>query len=194
MSKIESVCVYCGSSGKVDAAYIEAAKSLGKLLADQNIVTVFGGGRVGLMGMVADSAMSNGGKVIGIIPDHIAEKEIAHHDLTELHVVETMHERKQMMVDRSDAFLILPGGLGTMDEFFEIFTWWQLGLHSKPIIIVNIDGYWDPLLALIDNIIDKGFARADDRTFLLVINSIEEVPSALERAPAETTEVKTKWM
>ncbi|MCB9990234.1 MAG: TIGR00730 family Rossman fold protein [Rhodospirillales bacterium] len=194
MSEIKSVCVYCGSSAQVAEGFKQAASALGEIFAQAGIRVVFGGGRVGLMGLVSDATMEHGGTVIGIIPEHIAEKEIAHSGLTELHVVETMHERKQMMVDRADAFIILPGGLGTMDEFFEIFTWWQLGLHDKPIIIVNLDGYWDSLLALVDNIITQGFARPADREYLTVINRIDEVLDALERAPQEKIDVKTKWI
>lgn len=178
----------------MDEVYRTAAGELGALLADNKIRLVFGGGRVGLMGLVSDSALAHGGEVTGIIPAHIAGKEIAHSGLTELHVVETMHERKQMMVDRSDAFIILPGGLGTMDEFFEVFTWWQLGLHDKPIIIVNVAGYWTKLLQLIDHLIDKNFARPGDRQYLCVIDTVAEVPDALEKAPSETISVKTKWM
>lgn len=194
MSDIKSVCVYCGSSTHVDDAFKNAAKDLGELLAGAGIRVVFGGGHVGLMGIVSDTVMENGGEVIGIIPHHIAEKEVAHDGLSELHVVETMHERKQMMVDRSDAFIILPGGLGTMDEFFEIFTWWQLGLHDKPIIIVNVDGYWTPLLTLVDNLISHGFAREADREYLCVIDKVEETLTALAKAPREQISAKTKWI
>ena len=191
---IKSVCVYCGSSSKADEVFKKAAADLGKLLADNNIRLVYGGGHVGLMGIAADAAMNGGGEVVGIIPKHIADKEIAHDSLTELHVVDTMHERKQMMVDAADAFLILPGGLGTMDEFFEIFTWWQLGLHDKPIIIVNIDGYWSPLLSLIDHIVGHKFARADDRQYLGVVDRVEEVMTALDRSPRESVSADTKWI
>ncbi len=191
---MKSVCVYCGSSANVDQSFKDAAKRLGETLAAEKMRLVFGGGHVGLMGIVSDAVMDNGGEVVGIIPEHIAEKEVAHSGLTELHVVETMHERKQMMVDRSDAFIIMPGGLGTMDEFFEIFTWWQLGLHDKPIVIVNINEYWTPLLALLDNIIGHGFARADDRKFLTVVDDVQDVVSALQRAPEEKIDPKTKWI
>ncbi len=191
---IKSVCVYCGSSVNVDDTFKKASKDLGVIMAQENLRLVFGGGHVGLMGIVSDAVLENGGEVIGIIPDHIAEKEIAHSGLTELHVVETMHERKQMMVDRSDAFIIMPGGLGTMDEFFEIFTWWQLGLHDKPIIIINVEGYWTPLLSMLDNIIDHKFARTDDRDYLCVIDGVDEVIQALARAPQEKISAQTKWI
>jgi len=138
--------------------------------------------------------MEHGGKVIGIIPRFLYEKEVGHDGVTELIIVDSMHERKQMMVDRSDAFVILPGGLGTLDEFFEIFTWWQLGLHEKPIIIANIAEYWTPLLSLIDNIIGHNFARQSDRDFIGVIERVEDIIGALETAPRETTDPATKWM
>lgn len=189
--------MYCGSSSRVKDVYKQAAVTLGRLLAEHHYRLVYGGGRVGLMGLVADAALAAGGEVIGVIPGHIVEKEVAHEALLSqesLFIVDTMHERKQMMVDRSDAFLILPGGLGTMDEFFEIFTWWQLGLHEKPIIIVNVDGYWTPLLQMIDNIVASGFAREDDRAYLHVIDSVEEVPALLEKMPGSRSNVKTKWM
>lgn len=194
MKTIKSVCVYCGSSAKVDDLFKDASRALGALLAGAGKRVVFGGGHVGLMGILADATLEHGGEVTGIIPEHISEKEIAHNGLTELRVVKTMHERKQMMVDLADAFIIMPGGLGTMDEFFEIFTWWQLGLHDKPIIIVNVDGYWSPLLALVDNIVRHKFARAEDRKHLSVIDRVEDIIDALDRAPQETLNPQTKWM
>lgn len=194
MSNIKSVCVYCGSSNNVDKDFKDAAAALGKILAENGMSTVYGGGHVGLMGIVADTAITTGGKVIGIIPKHIADKEIAHTGLTQLHVVDSMHERKQMMVDRSDAFLILPGGLGTMDEFFEIFTWWQLGLHDKPIIIVNLKGYWTPLIKLVENIVTEGFAREADLNHMIIVDDVSDVPEALANAKSETVDPQTKWM
>lgn len=194
LDKIKSACVYCGSSVRVDDVFKDAAAALGKTLAENGLRLVFGGGHVGLMGIVSDAVLNEGGEVIGIIPNHIAEKEVAHGGLTELHVVETMHERKQMMVDRSDAFIIMPGGLGTMDEFFEIFTWWQLGLHDKPIIIVNVAGYWTPLITLIDNIIEHKFARPEDRQYLRFIDSVDEIMTALALSPKESIQAKTKWI
>lgn len=194
MKNYKSICVYCGSSNKVKDSYKKAAKDLGTLLAEKDIRLVYGGGRVGLMGIVADSVLEQGGEVLGIIPRHIEEHEVAHVNLSELRVVETMHERKQIMVDESDAFIILPGGLGTMDEFFEIITWRQLGLHEKPVIIVNIDGYWSPLEKLISNIVDSGFAHESNRRYFQFISDISEVPAAMARAPEETMAAKTKWM
>lgn len=191
---IKTVCVYCGSSSKSSAVFKQASKELGEIIAQENLTLVFGGGHVGLMGIVSDSVLDGGGEVVGIIPEHIAEKEIAHNNLSELHVVDTMHERKQMMVDRSDAFIIMPGGLGTMDEFFEIFTWWQLGLHDKPIIIINVEGYWTPLLEMLDNIIEHKFAREDDRKYLCVIDNVKDITHALTNAKQEKIDPKTKWI
>lgn len=193
-SNIKSVCVYCGSSAKAAEIFRQVASRLGQILAENNLRLIYGGGHVGLMGIVADSVLNEGGEAIGVIPYHIADKEIAHSGLTELHIVDSMHQRKQMMVDLADAFLILPGGLGTMDEFFEIFTWWQLGLHNKPVIIVNVEGYWTPLLDTIDSIIKHQFARPEDRDYLIIIDTVDQVPEALARAPGKNTGAETKWM
>lgn len=192
-SDIKNVCVYCGSSNRADARFKDSAKRLGEILVQENLNLVYGGGHVGLMGIVADTVLAGGGKVTGVITSYIADKEVAHTGLSDLHVVDTMHERKQIMVDESDAFIILPGGLGTMDEFFEVFTWWQLGLHDKPIIVVNVDGYWSPLLSLIDNIVEEKFGRQADKDYLCIINSVEDIIRALKEAPRETINPKTKW-
>ena len=135
MSKIKSLCVYCGSSGNVDDKFRAAASQMGKPMAENGIRLVYGGGKAGLMGLIADAVMTHGGEAIGIIPEHISSREIQHKGLTELHVVDTMHVRKQMMVDHADAFLILPGGVGTLDELCEIMTWRQLGIHDMPIVL-----------------------------------------------------------
>jgi uncharacterized protein (TIGR00730 family) len=132
--------------------------------------------------------------VVGIIPEHIQEREVEHNDLTELHVVDTMHVRKQMMVDRSEAFVILPGGIGTMDEFFELVTWKQLGLHDKPIVIVNLNGYWSKLIALLENIANEGFMRQDDLKIYQVVDTVEQVPETLKNAPKEKFDPTTKWI
>ena len=193
MNNIKSVCVYCGSSSRVDQIYKDSARSLGKALAAEGWGVVYGGGRVGLMGIVADSVLEEGGKVIGIIPEHIQEREVEHTDLTELHIVDSMHIRKQMMVDRSDAFVILAGGIGTLDEFFELLTWKQLGLHDKPIVICNVDGYWDKMLEAVDHIANKGFMRDEDKSYV-VVNRVEDVADALKTAPKETIDPQTKWI
>ncbi|NQZ14095.1 MAG: TIGR00730 family Rossman fold protein [Alphaproteobacteria bacterium] len=194
MSDIKNVCVYCGSSSRVDQVYKDAAVSLGHSIAKANWGVVYGGGRVGLMGLVADSALEKGAKVIGIIPEHIQEREVEHNDLTELHVVDSMHTRKQMMVDRSQAFVILPGGLGTLDEFFELITWKQLGLHDKPIVVVNLGGYWTKLLECIDNIASVGFMRQEDKDLFVVVDGEDDVIDALRNAPNEKFDPSTKWI
>lgn len=186
-----TVCVYCGSSGAVREDYKTAAKEAGALLARRGANVVYGGGHVGLMGIVADAALMAGGHVTGIIPRHIEEREVSHTTLSELLVVDTMHERKTMMVERSDSFLILPGGFGTMDEFFEIITWRQLKLHSKPVVLANVGGFWDPLVALLEHQVREGFARTGDLSFVTVARSVEEAVSALlaqpiSGAPADT--------
>lgn len=186
-----TVCVYCGSSGAVREEYKTAAKEAGTLLARRGANVVYGGGHVGLMGIVADAALAAGGHVTGIIPRHIEEREVSHTTLSELVVVDTMHVRKTMMVERSDAFLILPGGFGTMDEFFEIITWRQLKLHSKPVVLANVGGFWDPLVALMEHQVREGFARAGDLSFVTVAGSVEQAVTAtlaqpISSAPADT--------
>jgi uncharacterized protein (TIGR00730 family) len=193
-SPIQSICVYCGSSGRVADFYKDAALAVGTAIGKAGRNLVYGGGRVGLMGLVADATLEAGGKVIGIIPEHIKKREVDHPGLTELHVVHSMHERKQMMVDRSDAFVVLPGGLGTLDEFFEIMTWRQLGLHDKPIVLVNIGEYWTSVLHLIDVMVKEGFVREEDRAFLQVIDSVDDVLSALDMAPVAHIDPQTKWI
>lgn len=194
MSNFQNICVYCGSSSRVDDVYKQQAVKLGKIIADKGWGVVYGGGRVGLMGLVADSALENGAPVIGIIPSHIQEREVEHNDLTELHIVDTMHVRKQMMVDKSQAFVILAGGLGTLDELFELLTWKQLGLHDKPIVIVNIEGYWTKLLDSIEHIASVGFMRSEDLKLFLVVDNVDQVPEALDNAPIEKFDPTTKWI
>lgn len=187
MSPITSLCVYCGSSRGINPAFVPLARELGKQMAERRIRLVYGGGRVGLMGACADGVMAHGGEVIGIIPQHLQDREIGHAGLTELKVVDNMHTRKRMMFDHSDAFIVLPGGLGTLEEFFEVVTWRQLGMHDKPIIVLNADGYWDNLVGMIDRIIDDGFAQASARQYFSVVNSIGRLFDLLA-APAETQE------
>ena len=163
MKKIGRLCVYCGSSGAVEARYREAASELGARLAAAGIELVYGGGRVGLMGLLAEGALTAGGKVTGIIPRRLLDAEVAHLGVTELVVVDSMHDRKRLMAERADAFSVLPGGIGTLDELFEIVSWKQLELHDKPILLVDIGGYWAPLRALLDHIIVSGFARPQTR-------------------------------
>ncbi len=194
MNGIQSVCVYCGSSARADQVYKDAAVELGQAIAANGWNVVYGGGRVGLMGLVADSALNAGAKVFGIIPKHIQSREIEHTDLTELHIVDSMHIRKQMMVDRGDAFVILAGGLGTLDEFFEILTWKQLGLHDKPVVMVNINGYWTKMIEAIRHIASEKFMREEDLGMFQVVNTVAEVPAALTNAPKERFDPATKWI
>lgn len=194
MSDIKSLCVYCGSSGNVDERFKQAARDMGKAMAENGIRLVYGGGHVGLMGIIADAVMGNGGEAIGIIPEHISAREVQHKGLTELHVVDSMHTRKQMMVDHSDAFLILPGGIGTLDETCEIMTWRQLGIHDKPIVIANINDYWTPFLKMIDHIVDQGFMRATDKRLVHEVTSLEDVLPTLKNVPAETFDPSSKWI
>jgi uncharacterized protein (TIGR00730 family) len=171
MPRIRSVCVYCGSAGAVDQRYRAAADELGHSLAAAGITLVFGGGRIGLMGIAADAALAGGGQVIGVIPASLRDAELAHSGVSELVVVDTMHDRKRVMAERSDAFAVLPGGIGTLDETFEILTWRQLALHDKPIFLIDVAGYWQPLRALLDHIVAQRFATS------LVPRLVEIVPS-----------------
>ena len=165
--KIKNICVNCGSNTGVRPEYLKAAVDLGKYLAQNNIGLVYGGAGVGLMGAVASSAMESGGKVTGVIPESFADR-IAHDNLTELHVVSTMHERKTMMFDLSDGFIALPGGMGTIEEIFELLTWAQLGFHTKPCGILNICGYYDSVLAFLENAVTQRFVRQEHKDMLLV--------------------------
>ena len=194
MSKIKSACVYCGSSSTSNPIFDAPTLELGKSLADSKITLVYGGGSPGLMGKVANACLDANGSVIGIIPDHILKLEVRHNQLTELHVVDNMHTRKMMMADKADAFVIMPGGLGTLDEAFEIMTWKYLGVHNKPIIIANIDGYWDPLLALINHMGDHKFVREEHKGTFVVANTVADVMAILNsteksEAPVDTQKV-----
>ncbi len=183
MQKIKRLCVYCGSSGAVAAPYRDAASALGTGLAAAGISLVYGGGRVGLMGLLADAALAARGKVTGIIPSRLRDAEVAHRGVTELIVVDSMHERKRLMAERADAFAILPGGIGTLDEMFEIVSWKQLRLHDKPILLVDIGGYWAPLRALLDHIVAHGFARPETRGLLQIVPSVAALMAMLSEAP-----------
>src|ERR1051325_4031297 len=162
------VCVYCGSAVGNDAAFVHEARALGKLLAAEGMELVYGGGRVGLMGVLADAALAGGGRVIGVIPRALVQREIAHRGLTDLRVVETMHERKALMAELADGFLALPGGAGTLEELFEAWTWGQLGLHAKPCGLLNIRGYYDALLAFLDRATAEGFVAPRHRAMLVM--------------------------
>ncbi|WP_339717065.1 TIGR00730 family Rossman fold protein [uncultured Sneathiella sp.] len=183
MTKISSLCVYCGSRMPTDPSHIDASKSLGQALAENGIRLVYGGGHVGLMGVIADATLAANGQVIGIIPRHLHDIEVGHEKLTELHVVDSMHARKEMMFQMCDAFAVLPGGLGTLDETFEMITWRQLRLHDKPILLVNHKKYWQPLLDLMDHMIDAGFVEAEAREFFTVVERLEEIIPTLMNEP-----------
>ena len=184
MKKITRLCVYCGSSGAVDMRYREAASELGACLAAARIELIYGGGRIGLMGLLADAALTASGKVTGIIPTRLRDAEVAHLGVTELVVVDSMLDRKRLMAQKADAFAVLPGGIGTLDELFEIVSWKQLELHDKPILLVDIDGYWAPLRALLDHIVVTGFARPQTRRLVHVVPSVSALMAVLSEEPA----------
>jgi uncharacterized protein (TIGR00730 family) len=174
---IRSVCVFCGSNTGNDPRFAAAARELGELLAKEGIALVYGGGHVGLMGIVADAVLANGGKAIGVIPRALWDREVGHRGLTELHIVETMHERKAMMASLADAFVALPGGLGTLEEIFEVWTWAQLGIHIKPLGFLDVAGFFGPLLEYLDRAVDAGFVRVQYRAMAIV----DTEPAALLR-------------
>jgi len=165
---MKSICVYCGSSPDADPAFLSLARRFGRGLAERGYQLVFGGVGLGLMGAVADGALSAGGRVIGIIPKALLEMEVAHPHLAELHVVDDMHQRKRMMAERADGFVVLPGGCGTLDEFFEIFTWAQLGFHEKPVAILNGNDYYEPMLAMMRGMVRHGFLKEVHFDMLIV--------------------------
>lgn len=188
---MRSICVFCGSRPGADPVYAEAARSLGRALAGADLTLVYGGGHVGLMGVVADAALEAGGEAIGVMPKALVEREIAHTSLTKLHVVGSMHERKALMANLSEGFIALPGGTGTLEEFFEVLTWAQLGEHEKPCGLLNTAGYYDPLLTVFDHMVEKGFVGPEHRKLVLV----ESDPTAMLDSFARYTPPKTiKWI
>ena len=188
---LTSISVFCGSSPGNNDLYYQEAYHLGVFLAESNIKLVYGGAKVGLMGAVADGALSKGGTVVGVIPDFLLNKEIAHDGLTELKVVQSMHQRKSIMDELSDGAIILPGGFGTMDEMFELLTWGQLGLHKKPIGILNTDGFYDDLIACLDKMVSKNLLRQTNRDMLLVSQDIITLFGMMKTYEAP---MKAKWM
>lgn len=174
---MKRLCVYCGSSNGNDRRFAEAAAALGNVMAAEGIDLVYGGGRAGLMGIVADQVLQGNREVIGVIPRHLVDREAAHYGVTELLEVETMHERKALMIDRADAFVALPGGLGTLEEISEVLSWAQLGLHGKPIGLLNVNGFYDPFLRFFEHLVDAGFVSPDSRELLI----LRPEPSALLR-------------
>lgn len=181
MTGLASVCVFCGSRTGHDPAHLEAARAVGGLLGRNGIDLVYGGGRVGLMGAVADAALAAGGRVIGVIPQLLVEMEQGHPGLTELHVVGSMHERKRMMAGLASAFVALPGGLGTFEELFEILTWAMLGIHRKPCAVLDVGGYYKPLLALLDHAVAQGFLGAQQRALLGATDDPHDLLPLLQR-------------
>ncbi len=188
---MKRVCVYCGSNPGTRPEYRAAAENLGRLLAEQGLGLVYGGGGVGLMGVVADAVLAAGGEVVGVMPAALIAREVGHKGLSDLRVVETMHERKALMVELADGFLALPGGIGTMDELFEVWTWAQLGSHHKPCAVLNVAGYYTPLLTFLDHMVDNGFLRAEHRRQLVVD---EEPASLLDRMRTYVPLVTRKWI
>ena len=176
---MKSIAVYCGSSSGHDPAYVQAAKDLGALLADQGIDLIYGGGSVGLMGAAADAVLEAGGKVTGIIPTFLESKELGHHGVTDLIVVETMHERKIKMFDLADGFIALPGGLGTMEELFEVLAWSQLAIHRHPCALLNVRGYYDGLLQQLRHMVSEGSLRGEDRSRLIASEDANELLEAM---------------
>jgi uncharacterized protein (TIGR00730 family) len=180
MNKIKRVCVYCGSSSGIDPAYEDDARVLGKFLARRNIGLVYGGGRIGLMGALADAVLAGDGEVIGIIPHHLVALEVGHGKLTSLIAVDSMHARKQQMAELADAFIALPGGIGTVEELLEVLTWLQLELHTKPIGLLNTNGYYDRLLGFLDHMTMTGFLKKEHREMLQVEQNPENLLKLME--------------
>jgi uncharacterized protein (TIGR00730 family) len=169
---MKSLCVYCGSSFGVSPLYADAARDLAKVFVERNIALVYGGGNVGLMGVIADEVMRLGGTVTGVIPTALLECEVGKRNVTQLHIVDNMHERKAMMADLSDGFIAMPGGIGTLEELFEVMTWSQLGFHDKPIGVLNVDGYYDALLAFIQHTVAQGFLKTHQADLLMVESNV----------------------
>jgi hypothetical protein len=174
---IRRICVFCGSNKGADPAYVDAVRTLGRLFATEGIALVYGGGSVGLMGELADTVLTSGGEAIGVIPHALWAREVGHRGLTDLHIVDTMHERKAMMADLADAFIALPGGLGTLEEIFEIWTWAQLGLHAKPVGFLDVGGFYKPLMQFLDRAVRERFLKEEHRAIAI----LEEDPERLLR-------------
>lgn len=177
-----SICVYCGSRFGENPAYKTAATELGQTLAQQNWRLVYGAGDVGLMGAVANGAQNAGGETFGVIPQHLLKWEVGKRDLSQFIITENMHERKKVMYMNSDAIVVLPGGAGSLDELFEVLTWRQLGLHEKPVFLLNIEGYWQPLIDLLDHVIKQGFADENLRSYFQVVDTVDDFAAALRNA------------
>jgi uncharacterized protein (TIGR00730 family) len=188
---IRRICVFCGSSVGADPAFVEAARELGRLFAREGIALVYGGGSVGLMGELADAVLGAGGEVIGVIPHALWAREVGHHGLTDLRIVETMHERKALMADLADAFIALPGGLGTLEEIFEIWTWAQLGLHEKPLGFLDVNGFYTPLMEFIDRAVRSRFVKDEHRAIAMLARDPEALLRRFESWQAPRVQ---KWI
>jgi uncharacterized protein (TIGR00730 family) len=188
---VKSLCVFCGSSPGFDPVFREAAAALGSAMAERGITLVYGGGSVGLMGVLADAVLAGGGRVTGVIPQALADREVAHLGLSELVVTGSMHERKAVMADRADAFVALPGGIGTFEELFEIWTWAQLGDHAKPVALLDIAGFFGGLLGFLDGVVEAGFLRRQHRDLLIVPAGIDDL---FDRLAAYTAPSLDKWI
>ena len=188
---LRSLCIFCGSSSGSKPEYAVAAAAMGRLLAKRGVRVVFGGGNVGLMGVLADAALAAGGEVVGVIPQMLVDKELAHRHVTDLRIVGSMHERKALMAELSDAFVALPGGLGTYEELFEVLTWAQLHIHHKPCGCLNVLGYFDPLARLLDHAVAEGFLRGEQRRLLVMAADLGDLLALLShQQPAR----ETKWI
>jgi uncharacterized protein (TIGR00730 family) len=188
---LQSLCVYCGSNAGRHPEYADQARAFARELVQRGLDLVYGGSSIGIMGTVADAVLAEGGRVIGVIPEALIKKELAHHHLTELHVVKSMHERKTMMVEKAEGFVALPGGVGTLEELFETWTWAQLGLHKKPCGLLNIAGYYDKLAAFLDHTVEEAFMQPQHRTMLI----IERDPAALlDRYANYVAPEVSKWI
>lgn len=188
--KVNSLAVFCGSSTGKNSMYVDYAKKFGEKLASSNRTLVYGGAQVGCMGALADSALHHGGEVIGVIPKKLIDVEIAHNHLTQLYVVETMHERKAKMAELANGFIALPGGAGTLEEWFEVFTWAQLGYHQKPCGLLNINGFFDPLISMLNYIIDEGFMNPKYNDLIIIDSDINNL---LEKMDRYSPTITTKW-
>ena len=184
MAAIASLCVFCGAQKGRNPAHVDAARSLGAALARRGITLIYGAGGIGLMGEVADAVLAAGGRAVGVIPKHLESLEVAHPGLTEMVVTEDMFRRKQIMIDRADGFVVLPGGFGSLDEFFEVLTWKQLGLHDKPVVVLDSEGYWGPLLDLLDHVSTEGFAPHAKSGLATVVRTTDELFRVLDNGQA----------
>ncbi|TGL53454.1 TIGR00730 family Rossman fold protein [Leptospira meyeri] len=191
MNQIKNIAVYCGSAPGFDPNFMTAAYELGEYLANQQICLVYGGASVGLMGAVANGCLSKNGSVTGILPKFLKKKEIEHSGLGNLILVDSMHERKRKMFDLSDAFVVLPGGFGTMEEFFEVITWSQLGLHYKPVVLLNWNGFYNPLVQMFQSMVEAGFLKKENMNLVLILSETKDILSHLQNYSPSTTE---KWL